>query len=335
MSTEPDVYVFTLNVTDAAGNWDTDQVSVTVLDTTEPDAYAGEDVTVQKGNEVTFDGSGSFDNIGIVLYTWSFEYDGETELLTGVEATFTFDIVGEYEVVLMVSDAAENLDGDTLIVTVIPAGEDTEPPVADAGEDQEATVGERVTFNAVGSSDDVGIVMYMWTFNYDGDTQTLDGEQVLYTFEIAGEYVVTLTVEDGSGNEDTDTMTVRVLSEGERAWRLGPFEDGDGEAVEGVKVVVYLNEQRYEATTGDEGIAVFTVAIEDLVSPGSVTATLEGWDTLEFEMTLDDNGDPEGDIPVMEQDTGEEGSNNLMYVVIAVAVVVVLLVVVFILRGRL
>lgn len=338
MSTEPDAYVFTLNVTDAAGNWDADEVVVTVLDTTDPQAFAGEDVTVVEGNEVDFDGSFSSDNMGIVLYTWTFVYEGKTETLDGVEASFTFDIVGEYEVTLRVTDAADNWAADMMKVTVKTSGEDTTPPVADAGEDLEVAVGERATFDGGGSTDDVGIVSYVWTFSYDGMTQTLEGDRARFTFEIAGDYTVTLTVADGAGNEDTDTLRVQVLSEGERSWRLGPFEDGDGEPVIDVKVVVYLNEQRYETSTDDDGMAVFTITIEDLVPPASVKATKDGWKTLEFEVTLDANGDPEGDdIPVMEVAPKKEGegSGAWMYVLAVVAVAAILVVVILFFRQSL
>lgn len=48
---------------------------------------------------------------------------------------------------------------------------DMEPPVADAGPDQTVMAEETVSFNAEGSTDNVGIVSYKWDFR-DGTTGT-------------------------------------------------------------------------------------------------------------------------------------------------------------------
>jgi len=90
-----------------------------------------------------------------------------------------------------------------------------EPPVANAGVDQTVTVGDEVTFNGAGSTDDVAVVNYTWTFTYDGSTVTLYGVSPKFTFETADEYTVTLTVRDADGETDTDTMTVTVEEEDE------------------------------------------------------------------------------------------------------------------------
>jgi PKD repeat protein len=52
-------------------------------------------------------------------------------------------------------------------------------------------------------------VSYVWTF-VDGTEQELTGEVVEYVFENEGEFEVNLTVADAAGNEDTDTVVVRV-----------------------------------------------------------------------------------------------------------------------------
>lgn len=83
-----------------------------------------------------------------------------------------------------------------------------EKPVADAGPDQMAYVGETVYFSGEGSYDPDGtIVGYEWTF---GDGDTTSGEEVSHSYSEADSYTVTLTVEDNKGAEDTDTCTVTV-----------------------------------------------------------------------------------------------------------------------------
>ncbi len=93
---------------------------ITVTDNDKPVADAGDDIEVEEGDTVYFDGSGSTDNIGITKYTWTFTYDEKVKELSGVKPTggFTFDIGGQYDVTLKVGDAEGNTDTDTILVTV-------------------------------------------------------------------------------------------------------------------------------------------------------------------------------------------------------------------------
>lgn len=84
------------------------------------------------------------------------------------------------------------------------------PPTADAGADQESLVGQTVFLSGLGSSDDVGIENYTWTFVYDGTDRILYGATPEFTFLIEGVYDVTLTVYDGEGSSDTDSTVVTV-----------------------------------------------------------------------------------------------------------------------------
>ena len=116
--TVPGVYVVTLTVTDMAGNRDTDTLHVTVRDITPPMADAGPDRSVKEGAQVTFDGSASSDNVGVINYTWAFTYNGTEVLLYGVSPSFLFWTPGDYTVTLMVMDAAGFEDSDTMILRV-------------------------------------------------------------------------------------------------------------------------------------------------------------------------------------------------------------------------
>ncbi|HUV60702.1 MAG TPA: PKD domain-containing protein, partial [Thermoplasmata archaeon] len=79
---------------------------------------AGTDQTVDVGDEVTFDGSASSDDIGIVNYTWEFTYDGEEEEMYGEAPKFLFDIAGDYTVTLTVRDAEDKNATDDVTITV-------------------------------------------------------------------------------------------------------------------------------------------------------------------------------------------------------------------------
>jgi len=87
-----------------------------------------------------------------------------------------------------------------------------QPPVADAGRDQEIILGETAEFDGSGSSDPDGdetIDSYEWDF---GDSDTGSGETTNHEYESAGTYIVTLTVTDDFGAADTNTMTVTVIT---------------------------------------------------------------------------------------------------------------------------
>jgi PKD repeat protein len=65
-----------------------------------------------------------------------------------------------------------------------------------------------VNFDGSDSTDPDGtIVTYEWDFN-DGFWGS--GETFSHTYQVAGTYIVTLTVTDNNGNQDTDSITINV-----------------------------------------------------------------------------------------------------------------------------
>ena len=81
-------------------------------------------------------------------------------------------------------------------------------PVAAAGADQFALVGDKLTFNGGSSSDPDGdTITYQWNFG-DGSA-TASGVVAKHSYLAAGTYTVTLTVDDGALTDD-DTLTVTV-----------------------------------------------------------------------------------------------------------------------------
>jgi hypothetical protein len=64
-------------------------------------------------------------------------------------------------------------------------------------------------FDASQSSDNVGIVSYVWTFT-DGTLQILYGPKPTYIFKSPGTYAITLNVTDAAGNSHTDVMSITI-----------------------------------------------------------------------------------------------------------------------------
>ncbi len=204
-STEPLQFNFT--ATDLAGNNASLFKEVPVLDVIAPNASAGTDITIDEDTIVTFNGSGSFDNIGILNHTWSFMDGGGTNIvLYGQGPAYLFDLPGVYSITLSVLDGANNTASDVLVVTVL----DITDPVADAGHDISVTEGTVVILNGSGSTDNVDITELIWTFNDGLNGVTLQGALVSHNFSKVGNYTVTLTVKDAAGNTGYDTMLVRV-----------------------------------------------------------------------------------------------------------------------------
>jgi parallel beta-helix repeat protein len=114
----PGNYSVNLTVNDISGDFGTDQLWVSVLDTISPVARAGNDITVSQGMLVLLNATASTDNVGITNYTWSFTYNNTNTVLYGVLQYFRLYTVGKYLIKLNVSDAAANVGLISFNITV-------------------------------------------------------------------------------------------------------------------------------------------------------------------------------------------------------------------------
>ena len=101
---------------------------------------------------------------------------------------------GMYHLRVMIYDYFGRSGGDVEVWALVI---DDTPPVAEAGPDQEADMGDTVTFNGSASTDDNFIANYTWYF---GDGEVGYGEVVEHAYYAPGFYSVMLEVFDAAGD---------------------------------------------------------------------------------------------------------------------------------------
>ena len=211
---------YSFNISDTSGNWfsidlprvyvdDNDPPVLVADESQEADATTGEDFNI----------SASFsDNIKVLSAYVRYSFMG------GVEANDTM-VLGNgkiwskiitvppnatsFNYSFHVLDAVENRLNTVLLFRPVT---DNDPPVPQAGPDMEIEQGDTVSFNASKSTDNIGILEYYWTFDYEDVDQKLSGSLANFTFTITGNYTVTLTVLDAAGNIETVTFNITVLA---------------------------------------------------------------------------------------------------------------------------
>ena len=229
-------YVFTLTVTDEAGETDTDIVTITVIAPfAAPVANAGDDQLVPSGAEVTLDGSDSTVDSSRIIESWSWTRTGGTGVhavdLTDANMaspTFIADTLtpGTRNVThvftLSVTDSAGATASDKVTITVEAPEAPNLPPVANAGPDQVITPGDTVTLDGSASTDTDGTITYSWRHvqrTSDSSVQLNDPNTAYPSFtailygeftSITHSFVLTVTDDNGAIDEDTVLITIEA-----------------------------------------------------------------------------------------------------------------------------
>jgi N-acetylneuraminic acid mutarotase len=200
---------------------DVNEIAI-VPDDESPNANAGADEVVGQGELIHLNGSRSTDNIGIANYTWLF-MDDTFQNLTGVTPTYIFNTVGIYHIMLNVTDWGGNWVTDNVTITV----QDTEPPIPNpycsayydsASDTYRAEPGTAITYYASSSKDNVDSLEdlhFEWNFGDLGTSASMDVSYTHIPLPAPYEYIVTLTVEDLSGNVDSETIVIQFLEKEE------------------------------------------------------------------------------------------------------------------------
>jgi PKD repeat protein len=197
-------YVVGLTVMDDDGATDTDTVRVTVESENQPPSanvtYTPGEPT--PGETVSFTAEATDPDGEVVAYEW--RVDGEVAG-EGPTLEYAFPGPGEYEVDLQVTDDGGATDTESVVVIV---GEANQPPTVEFDYmPAEPTAGETVAFTAEASDPDGEVAAYEW--RVDGEVVG-EGAELTYTFEEAGEYLVTVRVTDDDGNTTARERTVVV-----------------------------------------------------------------------------------------------------------------------------
>lgn len=211
---EQGTYVVQLVVNDGKVNSEPDTVTLTVVNS-KPIANAGPD---QSGDATEFqlDGSLSRDaDKDPITYRWRVvdAPQGSAAEIVGdqsVKPTFTPDQYGRYTIELIVNDGKVDSNADTMVIDTTNA-----VPVANAGVDQQVSMGQLVTLDGSNSHDaDGDLLTYKWTITSPSNTQAVlsDSAAVMPTLTIKehGMYVVQLIVNDGKVDSAPDTVSLEV-----------------------------------------------------------------------------------------------------------------------------
>jgi hypothetical protein len=230
--TKDTTFDFELVVTDNYGGINTKTVSISAASNSAPAADAGGNIQAIRGEQVALDGSDSHDpdpTGEIISYLWRISGDngdgdngdGSGTFLQNRNepvATFSIPFVQDdttFEFRLIVTDDEGAEDEDSVKVEV----KGNSKPVADAGSDKNAEIGERVTLDGGGSNDPdpTGeIVSYDWEQTGGSPSVGLNGASsatpsfTVPTIDEDTTFEFTLTVTDNEGATEKDEVQVEV-----------------------------------------------------------------------------------------------------------------------------
>ena len=194
-----------------------------------PTANAGSDLNAKVNSSVTLNGSASSDPDGALTYSWALTTlpsgsSASVNSPTQATATFTPDVEGTYVATLTVTDTDNNKDDDAVTITVTEAVGN--PPVAvianeegrrisEADQNNTVTVTASYELDGSGSFDaDQDALTYAWIIASKPSASaaaTITGNnqsKAAFTPDVAGEYVIRLTVSDPSGNTNAAEVTL-------------------------------------------------------------------------------------------------------------------------------
>ncbi len=196
--------------------YSTATITATPLPDNEAPVAAFSGGVAERGVAISFDGSGSTDNVGVSNYTWTVAVNGTTRTAYGSSFTTMFAEIGTYAVTLTVRDGAGNTGSVTHDVTV----RDTLPPPTPTGVQTALVTNStgtsvRVSWSSVFADDLAGYRIYRSsdagaTFTKVGEASA-GANSFLDDSAVAGTtYAYRVTSVDRYGNEAPASASVSI-----------------------------------------------------------------------------------------------------------------------------
>jgi len=191
-----------------------------------PIAKAGSNQSIKLGSQVSLDGSKSNDvDNDTLTFRWTLTSNPADSTATLIDTTspsptITPDVIGAYQVTLVVNDGTEDSVPEEVTITVTAADDPNLPPSADVGANAEVTSGDSVTLNGEKSRDSDGnIVSYRWE-SKESTIRLSSANTAITTFtaptvNVPQTYNFELTVTDNEGASATDTVVITVIPRNE------------------------------------------------------------------------------------------------------------------------
>lgn len=208
---------FELTVTDTHGNYDTDDVNVTISKVNfPPRASAGPDKRVVGGTQVTVVGTGIDPDGDKLTYEWKQIY-GDTITIDKTKPTFSFTAPEVFPsetkrlaFQLKVTDTENQSDTDQVVIFVVP---ENSAPIADAGPDRTVNENDLLDLMCTGSDPDGDILKFSWSTPSQATIASTSTPMTSVTAPSVVKdttMIMTCTVTDGRlSTSDSMTLTVR------------------------------------------------------------------------------------------------------------------------------
>ena len=174
------------------------------------------DDLVDVGEEIGFF-SVAYDPEGDPMeFTLHFD-DGTTEVfespaslpgeIVAFDSTKSYDGAGYYGAVLYVSDGIVTVASETIVIEVVA----NDPPVVYPLSDKTASTGAEIVFAAYAVDPDMDPLTYTWDFG-DGSPLAV-GQNVTHSYVLEGDYIFTVYVDDGHGNNVSEWAVAHIVYE--------------------------------------------------------------------------------------------------------------------------
>lgn len=185
-----------------------------------PVANAGPDNTVTKGVPFKLDGTHSYDpddNYDKLSFKWTWTEDGTQYTATMDTPTVAINTVGQFPIVLEVTDPWGLSDTDTVVITVRESSPPNQLPTAyiDTIFENPELVGFPITFRGHGTDSDGSVVAWKWESSIDG--RIAEGQGSSCEFQRSnlsiGDHIIYFYVQDDSLEWSTPAKSTLVIAD--------------------------------------------------------------------------------------------------------------------------